>query len=370
MMTSNLLTHSRMDCFKSCRKREWFMYELGIRRVEDAKALRMGSAYHDALETLANTKSLDAACNAVYYTYQTVEPFDQRELDIERETVLRLLCGYVWRWENYPLEYLAAEREFELPLINPETGRPTPNFKLAGKIDGIVKLEDGRLAVLETKLLSEDLAADSQLWRRLRVDHQITNYVLAARRLGYPVDCVLYNVACKPSIKPSLVPILDKLGAKIVLDAQGDRVKTEKGSWRQTGDTAKGYVLQTRPMTAEEWGSKLAADIQEQPDRYYARKEVPRLDQDLAVFEAETWDIQKTIRDAQLNDRWYRTCNKNTCAYCDVFDLCTTGWQNSDSLPEGYVRLSDVHPELKGRIADVNSNSPEETATPATAVPF
>lgn len=359
------LTHSRMDCFKTCRKRHWFTYELGIRRTEDAKALRMGSAYHAALEALAKSNSIDDACQAVYETYAALEPFDQWEADIERETVLRLVCGYLWRWEECGLTFLAAEQEFALPLVNPETGRSTPNWRLAGKIDGIVKLEDGRLAVLETKLLSEDLSPDSQLWRRLRVDHQISLYVLAARRLGYAVDCVMYNVASKPTIRPSAVPILDELGAKIVLDARGERVRTEKGCWRQTGDKEKGYTLQTRQMDSTEWGQKLAADIAERPEFYFARVEVPRLDGDLQLFEEEIWDIQRVIRDAQLKDRWYKTCNRNTCSWCPVFDLCTTGWQASDSLPEGYVRVENVNPEL-GR-TNVNRNAPEETTTQPTA---
>jgi len=365
---AQLLTHSRQDTFKTCRKKHFFSYELGLRPVTDAKALRMGAAYHDALENLETGGTLDSAVELVRTLYGVVDAYDQTELDYECETVLRLVCGYVWRWESYRLEFIAAELPFEIPLRNPETGGTTPNFLLAGKIDGIVKLDDGRLAVIEHKLLSEDVASDSQLWRRLRMDHQISMYVLAARKLGYPVDAVLYNVSCKPSIKPTLVPVLDRLGAKIVLDKYGDRVKTEKGCYRQTGDTNKGYVLQTRPMLADEWGEKLANDIVSQPDRYYARMEIPRLDQDLEEYENELWDIQRTIRDAQLNNRHFRTCNKNTCGFCSYFDICSAGFDHN-SVPSGFVRLSDVNPEL-GR-TNVNVIAPGTTAEETTyTAPF
>jgi len=329
----------------------------------------MGSAYHDALESLEKNGSLENACELVRDLYDCVNAYNQMELDYERETVLRLVCGYVWRWSATKLEFLATELPFELPLRNPETNGTTPNFALAGKIDGIVRMEDGRLAVIEHKLLSEDVASDSQLWRRLRIDHQISMYVLAARRLGYPVDTVLYNVSCKPTIKPTLIPVLDKLGAKIVLNQFGDRVKTEKGCWRQTGDTAKGYALQTRPMTADEWGEKLAVDIVEKPERYYARMEIPRLDQDLEEYESDLWDIQKSIRDAQLNNRWFKTCNKNTCGFCSYFDLCSTGWNQTDSVPDGFIRLSDVNPEL-GRTDNDNSTSETAPAQATIASPF
>lgn len=352
---SELLTHSRQNTFKTCRKQHWFSYEQRIRPVSDAKALRMGAAYHDALECLANTDDLDASVELARKRYEHCpDVVEQYDWDIECETVLRLLCGYQWRWDGMVIEHISAEQVFELPLRNPETGGTTPNFTLAGKIDGIVKLDDSRLAVIEHKLLSEELGSDSTLWRRLRIDHQISLYVYAARQLGFEVDTVLYNVTRKPTIKPTVVPILDQLGAKIVLNKSGDRVKTERGLWRQTGDAEKGYVLQTRQMTSDEFGEKLANDIAERPEFYYARVEIPRLDQDIADYASEIWDIQKAIRDAQLNDRHYRTCTKNTCEWCPYFSLCSTNFDVRGALPETFVRVNDVHPEL-GRINHVNS---------------
>lgn len=350
-----------MDCFKICRKKHWFSYELGIRRSDDSKPLRMGSAYHEGLEILETTGSIDGACEAVYSYYQfQPENINQIDWEYERETVLRLLCGYKWRWENDPIEYLAAEQEFHLPLINPATAKASRTFTIDGKIDGIIRVnETGRVGVMEHKLLSEDIASDSPLWKRLRIDHQISLYVLAARRLGHQADFVFYSVTRKPTIKPTAVPILDELGTKIVLDHYGNRVLNANKTFRQTGDTEKGYVLQQRMMTAEEWGAKLSDDIAARPEFYYARKEIQRLDTDLAEYESELWDIQKAMRDAQLNDRHYRTCNKETCAWCGYFSICTEGWRQGDSLPEGFVQLENKHPELKG---ETNVNS-----TPATA---
>lgn len=369
---TQLLTHSRQSCFKTCRKQHYFGYELGIRRELDAKALRMGSAYHDGLEALGNGLGIDVACEWAAQHYENCpENFDAWEWSIERETVLRMLCGYDWRWQDYGLIHISSEPSFEIPLLNPETGRPTPNFNLAGKIDGIVQLKDGRLAVREAKLLGDDIGPDSSLWRRMRIDHQVSLYVLAARRLGYEVDTVLYDVACKPGIKPSNVPVLDELGAKIVLNGSGIRVKTERGLWRQTGDKEKGYVLQSRQMTADEWGEKLNEDIAARPDFYFARVEIARMDQDLKEYEYELWEIQQTMREAQRSGRWFRTVSKHTCDYCPVFDLCSNkGFDPEGTLPEGYVRVSDVHPELNRRPKDDDRStpSPQETAATQAAV--
>lgn len=346
--TTELLTHSRQSAFKTCRKAHWFSYELGMRRELDGKPLRMGSAYHAGLEAIANLEGIDEACERVRSYYETCpDGWDQYEWDIECETVLRLLTGYVWRWENEPLEYLAAEQSFQLPLLNPDTGKPTPLFAMAGKIDGIPRLQDGRVSVLESKLLGEDIGPDADLWRRMQIDSQISMYMLAARRLGYPVECVLYNVTRKPTIKPSAVPLVDELGVKIVLDREGNRVKTKTGYYRTTGDTALGYVVQTRPMTITEWGDKLTEDIYQRSDFYYARKEIARLDHELKEYEYDLWSIQQTIREAQKTNRWFRSAGKN-CDWCSYFGPCTSNYQPSDPLPEGFVLLEERHPELKG----------------------
>lgn len=364
MTASNLLTHSRQDTFKTCRRKHFFSYELGLRRTTDAKALRMGSAFHEGVETLGNGGTLEAACEAVRQAYDVEDVFDQYEWDIERETVLRLVCAYQWRWTNDSLGYMAVERSFELPLLNPVTKKRTSSFNLAGKIDAIVRLEDGRVAVKETKLFGDDIGQDSDLWRRMRMDHQVSLYMTAARRLGFEVETVLYDVARKPTIKPTAVPLLDSGGIKIVLDRNGERVRTGKGAFRQTGSTEDGYILQTRPMTIEEWGEKLTNDIAERPDFYFQRIEVPRLDQDLYEYQSEIWEIQQAIRTAQKSGHWFRTVNKNTCSFCPYFDICASGRviDRNATPPEGFEFVDDLHPELERK----NERSTPEISTGAT----
>lgn len=339
------LTYSRGASFKSCRKRHWYEYELGIRRTVDGKALRMGTSYHAGLESLAHAKGLGKACDAARAYYAGIGDYD---FNVECQTVMTLLCGYWWRWSNSPLEYIAVEHEWELPLINPETNRPSQNFALAGKIDGIVRLEDGRLAVIEHKLLGDDISPESFLWRRMRIDQQVTIYVLAARRMGYDVDCVLYDVTRKPTIKPTPVAVLDQDGKKQVVDAAGNRVLNKNGTPRQTASIEDGYQIVTRDMTPNEWSDKLNDDIAARPDYYYARREVTRLNADIAEMEAELWDIQKSLRDAQVNNRWFRNVAKHTCEACSVFELCSIGFDpTAGELPEGYQRIDDVFHELK-----------------------
>jgi len=121
-------------------------------------------------------------------------------------------------------------------------------------------------------------------------------------------------------------------------------------------------------MTCDEWITKLMADIGERPTFYYARQEIPRLDQDIREFQSELWDIQMTIREAQRGDRWYRTVSRDTCPYCAYFGLCTSKFDPSMSLkcvPEGFVYSENRHPEL-GDLSNGNSAPATQSTTEAT----
>lgn len=367
-MSKELLTHSRMATFKECRRKHYYQYELGMRRIDDAKALRMGSAFHAGIERLHKLGDSEA-CHAVYEAYaRCPEQIDLHDWDMERETILRLVLAYDWRWSTTPLEYVVTEGAFQIPLLNPVTGAPSKHFDLAGKIDGVVRLEDGRLAVKETKTVSEDLSITSDYWRRLRIDHQISLYIHAARQEGYKVDTVLYDVVRKPAIQPTPVPLVDEEGVKIVHDFNGQRVRNKDGkSWRQTASVADGYVLQTRPMSVEEWGKKLTDDIVSRPDFYFARVEIPRLDQDVQDYQQEVWEIQQTIREAQRMGRWYRTVNRNTCPFCQHFNHCSENQQIDPARPPlGFHIVTDVHPELERDSHGTASIATETTTSSPT----
>lgn len=366
------ITHSSMSSFRQCRKQYFYAYELGIRREVDAKALRMGTAYHNGLEVLANGGELETALECASLSYVAApDNFDDWEWKIEEMTVRALLSGYFWRWMDSGIRYICAEQKFNLKIRNPITGRSVPGWEWSGKIDAIVELVDLRLAVKENKLLSDSLDSDSDLWRRLQIDSQISGYIVAAREMGYPVDTVLYDVTRKPTIKPTDIPLLDPDGLKVVLDRTGTRVLTKQGKPRQTADTELGYVVVSRKMTPDEWGEKIVADIGERPDYYYARREVPRLDDDLKEWQAEMYEVQRTISEAQKHNRWFKTVSKNTCTGCPYFGLCSTGWQEGSTLPSGFVKLDDVHPELKD--SHVNSTPALETTDApweAADIPF
>ncbi len=304
-----LLTATRLATLRRCPRQHYYRFELGLSRIRSSDALRLGAAFHRGLELHNVGMPAAEALSQAAASYDAVPEWaDTFEWQVERETVQQLLTGHFWRYGSDDVQVLAVEQGFELPLVNPHTGRPSRAFALAGKIDAIVRLADGRLAVLEYKTSGEDIGPDSDYWLRLRCDPQLSQYVLAARALGYEVTTVLYDVTRKPTIRPRNKP---------------------------------------QPETPAQYGARLLQDIGDRPDYYFQRREVPRLEDELAEFQLELWQQAKQLLDSRRHGRWFRNVQRFTCGTCEFANLCLNSVRvTAGTAPAGYSILSDVHPEL------------------------
>ncbi|HWL51324.1 MAG TPA: PD-(D/E)XK nuclease family protein [Chthoniobacteraceae bacterium] len=253
---------------------------------------------------------------------------DSLPVDHELEKARALMVGYDLRWYKKYRFYkvIAVEEEFRFPLLNPETEGMSKTFDEGGKIDAILQHEDsGRYLVLEHKTTAESVAPDSDYWHRLAMDTQSSKYILALKQRGLDVGNLLHDVIKKPGSRPRQIPILDSDGVKIVLDANGERVKTKDGKkWRESASTGDGYVLQTRQETPEEYGARLEEEITSNLDDYFAQREVPRLDADLLEYMGDAWAQSQQILHYRRFNLWPR--NPSACSLfgqCEFYDLCT-----------------------------------------------
>lgn len=339
-MGNELLTASRMNTLLACPRRHYWRYEVGLQRDRDADALRFGSAWHVCMEARATGATIEAAFDAALA--------GKMELDeLQVATLSGMLAGYYARYAQEIIDSVNPEVEFRLPLEGSRT------FDAAGKIDGLGVLTDGRLVLIEHKTAGKDLSPDSEYWLRLRGNIQIMQYVLAARALGWDIQTVLYDVARKPMIAPKQIPTLDSEGRKIVLDAQGNRVLKKDGSPRESGDTANGWTVQTAVETPEAFGDRLAADTSERPDFYFARREVPVMDDDLHEFQVQRLVIARQIlccrrearRAAKPEHGWPRNVG-DTCSYCDYAGFCLQNGAVDVAHPPAGFRIGPTSPEL------------------------
>jgi hypothetical protein len=323
-----------MACARRCLRQYFYRYELALRSRRDAAALRLGAAVHVGLEFWSRGTPADQAILAATKGYETCPAWaDSYDWQIEREIVANLLAGYFWRYGNDVLEYVEIEKPWEMPLVNPATGRESRTYQLAGKRDGLVRA-------------TEDIGPDSEYWLRLRCDQQISLYTLSALHEGHDVSGVLYDVIRKPTIRPRQIPLLDEASLKMVVDeATGERMFNKDGKPRQSA--GPGMKLATRQETPEEFGARLLADIEERPDYYFQRREVPRLEDDLQAFRLECWQQAQLLSDCRRWGRWFRNVGRNTCSFCEYSRLCLQSITVApEAPPDGFEIVNDVHPEL------------------------
>jgi hypothetical protein len=337
-----ILSASRLKDARACQRLHHYRYGLGYRPAEDATTLRFGTLIHAGLEAWwrATDGALEAALDAMA---GEADPF-------ERAKAEALLVGYDARWgdERSRYEVVSVETEFRAPLVNPETGRPSQTWQLGGKIDALAhEVGTGRRCVVEHKTASEDIGVGTDYWRRLRMDGQVSTYYAGAAALGFPADFCLYDVLKKPAQRPNAIPVLDEDGVKIVVDQTGQRVSTKDGKkWRQTADSAEGFILQTRPETPEEFRARLLEVIAADPNGFYSRGEVVRLDGEVAEAVFDIWQIGQQLREADRLHRYPR--NPGACLQygrtCAFIGVCS-GEASLDD-PSLFKKLDTPHPEL------------------------
>jgi hypothetical protein len=250
-----------------------------------------------------------------------------------------LMVGYDARWNGAEWALVGdAEHVVRLPIVNPETGRTSRTFDQAGKFDGIAA-GYGKTVLLEHKSTSDDIAdPDAPYWRRLAIDSQVSKYMLQSWQEGLKLDGCLYDVIRKPGIRPKRLTKADL--AEISAKGTYCGFQVEYGEYElvlrgQGDETPYLYFL------------RLSAETMAEPERYFQRRMVPRLDSEVAEYATELWQIADEIRMARINRRHFR--NSEACiAYgrpCEFLGICS-GHDTPDS--DKWTRATEVHGELPG----------------------
>jgi hypothetical protein len=299
-MLSRLLTKSRLGAFRSCQRFHDIQYRQGYRPVDEAGPLRFGSLIHLGLEQIWKGEPLALPVEADPWDLAKARP---------------MLAGYLARWRENDaatLDVLGVEVPFECPLVNPTTGAESKTWRLAGKIDAIVReRSSGRVLIIEHKSSAQSFGTGSSYLARLRMDQQISVYMVGAKSLGHDPVGVIYDILGKPRIRP--------------LEVNSKR---------------------TEPESAAAFDVRCTAAIGEAPNNFYARAEVVRLEAEISDAMGGVWDQAQQMREAERLGR--DIPNPDACErwgrLCDFFPFCSgeTGLDNQRL----YSLRAEAHPEL------------------------
>lgn len=342
-----LTTHSSTSTLRACPQKYKRAYEDGIRPERDAEPLRVGSSYHELREVEA---APHYAVKALVERYASSIP-DWTDFDTwmtEANMVGELFLGRVAQGFDYTV--LATELPFELRVGSARAGY-LRGVRNAGKMDKVVRLPDGRVAVMEIKTTQDDISPGSDYWSKLRLNTQISRYLDAAQRAGFPeAETVLYDVTRKPGIKPKN---LDKKSIKTITE-QGTYcgvVATPTDRHMVTQAALAHPDKKTVPKireTATLFGLRLREEVTANPERYYQTMEIPRLDDDLEYARRRIVQDVKEIRLRRKHGLWQK--NESACTAmgrCPYLDLCSNGIDTTNFTPPGFKKLDSPHPELE-----------------------
>jgi len=362
------LSASAIKDFKACPMRYRNAHYYGIRPVVDTEAKRVGTNWHKIQEINgASYDSDEARMEAVVAELNEVygkipDALDMEKLEIERIILLYSLLGYNWYYGNQKEEVLATEIKFEIPVVNPETGRALPNVVNRGKIDKLIRV-NGLIYVKEHKSTSSSVDPDSDFWGHLKLDTQTNNYVYAARKLqaqgkleqygiyadkhyDAPIAGVYFDAWHKPGIRPKKLSQGDSKkfvedgmycgGEKfeVICEANHTIIVNNKLVGVESGKKEGTFAIRETP---EMFGARLLQDIVERSEFYFNCKELTKTDQDIIKFEWELYNIYKTIQEMVKTEHWYSDENQCEAKFkCDYMEQCYNNILiDQDHVPDG-----------------------------------
>lgn len=317
-----VLTNSELRTFRRCAREHHYRYRLLRRPRRDADSLRFGTLFHAALEAWWRAPAfpesrLCAGIKAIEDHARTtdVDPYDR--VDAEE-----LILGYTARWGDAAPAVVAVEAQFEAPLVNPATGAASKTYRVGGKLDVLFAY-----GFMEHKTTSEDIGLGGEYWQRISaLDSQVSMYTVGARALGVEGPCT-YDVVRKVALRPLRA------------------TPPDKRKYTKTGEL---YAKQREhDETPDEYRVRVREHIAENPERYYARGEIVRLDHDEAEHAADVWQTSRAMREAELAQRYPR--NPDACLRygrtCEYFAVCSG--QSSIDDDATFRTANAAHEELE-----------------------
>jgi PD-(D/E)XK nuclease superfamily len=275
-----VINNSAIKTYRSCPRKHYFAYELGRRPIAQAGTLHFGTVIHHALEHWWTLHVNVHDDRPLVVALDTIDKSDLDDFEKAKARVLMTLYHEHWKGQGY--EVLAVEANFVTKLLNPETGGRSRTWDLTGTIDAIARERStGDVYVVEHKTSGEDLSPEADYWVRLRMDSQISTYMVGARELGFEPVGVLYDVIGKPAIKPKLATPEDK--RKYTKPTKKDPKPRLYSNQRETDETP------------EEYEARLVDHVTEDCGRFLARARIPRLEEDEREAAADLWMATQEI---------------------------------------------------------------------------
>jgi RecB family exonuclease len=324
-----VLTFSAINTFRNCPRKYKHRYLDHLQPHERPESLSFGSVIHAALE---RWYGLTGDANRLWTVLEFIDAqFPQREHDAVQKQRWHLaramFVGYAQRYPTEDFAVVDVEKTFTGEIRNPDTGRTSQTFVMAGKADGIVRL-DGELYLLEHKTAG---SLDANYLDKLWTDTQIALYCFYLRQNGYPIVGVLYNVLLKTRLRQHAGETQEEYEAR----------RAELAAKNKSGRSTAQRKL---PETDEEFQGRLA-EWYAKPEAFH-RERIYLSEDRLAMLQDEVWEVTQQYLDARRRGKWL--LNTSNCfAYerpCEYLPYCQSGF--NPNVRDNLFVIAPPHEEL------------------------
>jgi len=214
------VSHSSTSQARSCWMKYYWHYIEGLTPKKKSAALTLGSAVHTAFEMFYTGSTDSDVLNWIKKSYE--EDSGERNSVEEEDHRINMFTA-LGMWAYYPYKNI---QEFEEIIVEKE-GKVTfgkmRNVRLVFRIDGLIKV-GGVWWVREVKTTG---LAMSQFMGRCTKSVQASVYVYCARKLGYDVAGVMFDVIKKPLLRRRKTETCDDFGRRIMADYAEDSKRPE-----------------------------------------------------------------------------------------------------------------------------------------------
>ncbi|MFM9065114.1 MAG: RecB family exonuclease [Pirellula sp.] len=325
----NVLTYSALNTFRNCPRKYKNRYIDNLRPRMKVESLSFGSVIHTAIELWY--RSVNDA-NRLWKALDFIDrSFPERATDENQMASWHLaramFTGYASRYATEDFTIIEVEKTFTGQIRNPDTGRCSQTFVMAGKADAIVQLHDG-MYLLEHKTAA---SIDGNYLDKLWTDTQIALYSYYLRELGYPIVGIIYNVLLKSRLKQSPGETQEEYEAR----------HAELAAKNKSG---KSTAKRQMPETNEEFQGRLAAWYSK-PEAFH-REFIYLSEERLAMLQDEVWEITQQYLDARRRGKWL--LNTSSCfSYqrpCEYLSYCQSGF--NPNVAKNLYEITLPHEEL------------------------
>lgn len=333
-----LLTYSALNTFRNCPRKYKHRYLDNLRPRERAEALSFGSVIHTAIELWYRSGTAESRFSDVNayiddaFENRVTEPHLLANWHLARA----MFAGYAKRYAEEDFEVVEIEKEFEGEIRNPDTGRQSQTFRIAGKVDAIVRCHDG-MYLLEHKTAA---TVDANYLDKLWTDTQIALYCHYLREHGYPIVGVIYNVLLKSRLKQG----------RGETQSEYESRRAELAAKNKSG---KSTAKRQMPETNEEFQARLT-EWYSRPEAFH-REFIYLSEERLAMLQDEVWEITQQYLDARRRGKWL--LNTSNCfSYqrpCEYLPYCQSGF--NPNVADNLYQIALPHEELTSLDSEVTT---------------